>query len=75
MSFLRHVPAGFRGLSLRIFVLLTLFRPDARFFGTYANSGDPVQTPLSAASDQGLHCFLPGLSMKNTFEVKKITQI
>ena len=23
----------------------------------FANSGDPDQTPHSAASDQGLHCF------------------
>ena len=27
----------------------------------YANSVDPDQTPLSAASDQGLHCLLMSL--------------
>ena len=39
--------------SLEIFVL-----------GTYSNSADPDQMPQYAASDQGLHCLLTGISVQ-----------
>ena len=35
-------------------VALTLFKPGTRFW-TDANGADPVQTPLKAAFDHGLH--------------------
>ena len=34
------------------------------FYGTYANSGNPDQTPHYAASDQGLHCLLTEFSIE-----------
>ena len=37
--------------------------------GYFANSADPVQTPQMAASDQGLHCLLIGISMQNTIKM------
>ena len=40
----------------------------------YANSADPVQTPRNAASDQGLHYLLTGMSMQNTVKVKLFTR-
>ena len=33
--------------------------------GSKANSADPDQMPHNVASDQGLHCLLPGFSIKN----------
>ena len=33
--------------------------------GSKANSADPDQTPHDVASDQGLHCWLTGFSIKN----------
>ena len=39
----------------------------------YANSADLVQTPQNAASDQGLHCLVTGISMQNTVKVKIFT--
>ena len=38
--------------------------------GTYANSADPAQMLQNVASDQNLHCFLTGISMQNTVNVK-----
>ena len=44
------------------------------FFEHNGNSADPVPTPVptpsNAASDQGLHCLLIGISMQNTCAVK-----
>ena len=47
-------------------------------FGSYANSAYPVfflegKPFLGAASDQGLHCLLTGISMQNTNKVKTFT--
>ena len=41
---------------------------------TCANSVDPVQTLRFAASDQGLHCLLTGISSQNTAKVKIFTR-
>ena len=38
--------------------------------GYYANSAGLVQTPLNAASDQGLHCLQPKISIENTVKMK-----
>ena len=35
------------------------------------NSADPVQMPQDAASDQGPHCLLTGISMQNNNRNKK----
>ena len=43
-------------------------------FGTKANSADPDQTPQNAASDQGLHCLLAGISIRNRIKMKKYTR-
>ena len=43
-------------------------------FGTYANSADPDQRPQSAASDQGLHCLLTGIAIKNMLRMKNDTR-
>ena len=43
-------------------------------FGYYANSTDPVQTPLYAASDQGLYCFLTDMTMENAVKLKTSTK-
>ena len=32
---------------------------------TYANSADPERTPHNAESDQGLHCLLTKISIRN----------
>ena len=34
------------------------------YYGPYANTGDPDQTPHFALSDQGLHCLLKECSVK-----------
>ena len=34
----------------------------------------PRQTPQNTASDQGLHCFLTGISIKNMIKMKKYTR-
>ena len=39
-----------------------------------ANSADSVQTPRSAASDQGLHCLLTGISIQNALKLKVNTR-
>ena len=36
--------------------------------GYYANSGNPVQTPLNEASYQGLHYLLVEISKENTLK-------
>ena len=42
----------------------------ASFFGgTYANTADPDQTLQNAASDQGLHCLLAGISIQNKIKM------
>ena len=38
-----------------------------------ANCADPVQTPQTAASDQGLHCLLTAISIENTVKLKSET--
>ena len=38
-----------------------------------ANSAGPVQTPLNAASDQGLHFLLTEISMQTTIKVEILT--
>ena len=43
-------------------------------FGTYANSVDPDQRPQNAASDQGLHCLLTGIAIKNMLRMKNDTR-
>ena len=48
-------------------------RADAAELGV-ANSEDPDQTPSSAASDQGLHCLLTGISIRNRIKMKKYTR-
>ena len=40
------------------------------FFGTYANSAGPDQTPQNAASNQDLHCLLTGMSIQNNIKMK-----
>ena len=44
------------------------------FGGHNANCADPVQMPHIAASDQGLHCLLTGISMQDTIKVKTFTR-
>ena len=41
---------------------------------TYANSVDPDPTPQNAASDQGLHCLLTGIYIRNRIKMKKCTR-
>ena len=41
---------------------------------TYANRADPVQMPLNAASDQGLHYLLTTISMQNSVRMKTGTR-
>ena len=41
--------------------------------GTYTNSADPVQVLQNAASDQGQHCLLTGITMQNN-KMDKITR-
>ena len=41
---------------------------------TCVNWAEQTQMPQKAASDQGLHCFLKGLSMQNTVKVKAFTK-
>ena len=41
-------------------------------FWDEGNSADPDQSPQDAASDQGLHCLLTGISIKNMAKMKKI---
>ena len=45
----------------------------ASHFWTQANSADPDQTPQNATSDQGLHCLLTGISIRNRIKLKKYT--
>ena len=45
----------------------------ASHFGKQANSADPDQTPQNAASDQGLHCLLTGISIRNRIKMKTYT--
>ena len=52
-----------------ILAALTHINLASYFFGTWANSTDPDETPQNAASHLGLHCLLTGISIKN--EIKK----
>ena len=45
-------------------------QPGPGILGPHANSAGPAQMPQNAASDQGVHCFLTGISMQNTVKVK-----
>ena len=38
--------------------------------GYYANSGDPVQTPQTVASELGPHCLLTEISTENTVKME-----
>ena len=44
------------------------------FLGYNANSADPLQMPLFAASEVGLHCLLTVMSMRNTVKLKTATK-
>ena len=44
------------------------FSDQIPLLGYYANSADPVQTPQKAASEQGQHCFLTGISVQNAIK-------
>ena len=44
--------------------LLNVFLDRILVLGYYANSADPVRTPQNAASDQGHHYLLAGISME-----------
>ena len=46
------------------------YKPNIPFFGTYVNSADPDQMSQNAASDQGLHCLLTGMSIRNRLKMK-----
>ena len=40
------------------------------FYGTSADSTKPDQTPQNVASDQVMHCFLAGCTLKNLNEIE-----
>ena len=75
----RHPPPHPLLLRLCVSVILklpafaqvfTAFSPGIECFGYtyYANSADPFQTPQNAASEQGQHGLLTGISMQNTIK-------
>ena len=53
LSYLYKTQIAETFLDIRAF---TLFSNQLTLCGYYRNSADPDQTPLYAASDQGLHC-------------------
>ena len=51
-----------------------LFLDQKPNLGTYAISADPVQALQNALSDQGLHCLLTGISMRNIIKQNTLTE-
>ena len=59
-----------------IAVVLTHISLASHFWdiGKHCNIADPEQTSQNAASDQGLHCLLMRISLKNKIKMKKVHQ-